>query len=54
MPEPTRKRVADAHENGGWCELRVGVLNEAATVRLVLCNVDGRVVELMKVDHLPY
>lgn len=53
LPENARARVVEAHEAGGWCELRIGTLNEAATVRVMLCNVDGAAVELIKIDHAP-
>lgn len=53
MPEPVRKRIAEAHADGSWCELRVGVMNEAATIRLMLVDLYGGAVEICKVDHVP-
>jgi hypothetical protein len=53
MPLSVRKKIVDAHADGGWCELRIGLMNEAASVRLVLVNVDGSATEVCKVDHTP-
>lgn len=53
MPEPVRKRIAEAHADGGWCELRLGLMNAAATVRLMLVDVSGTSIEICKVDHVP-
>lgn len=53
LPEGTRLEVAEALERGGWCEIRVGLMNQAATVRLMLCNLDGKAVELGKIDFAP-
>ncbi|MGF6526049.1 hypothetical protein [Variovorax sp. PvP013] len=53
MPEPVRQKIVDAHAAGSWCELRVGLMNEAASVRLMLVNVDGSATEICKVDHFP-
>jgi len=50
MPSPAKLAVAQAMEDGGWCELRVGLMNNAATLRVVLCNVEGKVVEIAKLD----
>lgn len=54
LPEHTRQAVIDAHDGGGWCEVRVGVQNEAASVIVVLVNVDGQIAELGRFDHLPH
>jgi len=53
LPPASRAAVAEAHAAGGWCELRIGLMNNAATVRLMLVNLDGQAVELSRVDHVP-
>lgn len=54
LPQHARQAVVDAHEAGGWCEVRVGIQNEAASVLVVVVNLDGQVAELGRFDHLPH
>lgn len=54
LPPSAKQAVAAAHDNGGWCEVRVGIQNEAASVLVVLVNLDGQIVELGRFDHLPH
>lgn len=51
LPEPSRQAVATAMEGGGWVEVRVGVMNSAACVLVMLTNLDGHATELARVDH---
>lgn len=50
FPEHLRKIVQEAHDAGGWCEVQVGILNNACSIRLVVRNVDGREAELTRQD----
>lgn len=54
LPPSAKQAVAAAHDNGGWCEVRVGIQSEAASVLVVLVNLDGQIVELGRFDHLPH
>ena len=54
LPEGTRTLVAEAIDAGGWTEVRVGMLNEAACVMVMLVNLDGKAVQLARVDHVPH
>ena len=53
LPPHARTAVSEACDAGSWCEIRVGMMNEAASVRAVLVNLDGLAVELARVDHVP-
>lgn len=53
LPSPTRLKLNDAIEAGGWPEIRVGMLNQAATVRLVICNTDGHHAEICRIEVAP-
>lgn len=53
QPDASRRAMANAIEAGGWPEVRVGFQNHAASVLVVICNLDGATAEVARVDHLP-
>lgn len=53
LPESIRTSVAEAIEAGGWPEVRIGLLNDAASVRVCLVNLDGNAIVLAHTDYVP-
>jgi len=45
-----RESIQAAHDAGRWCEVRVGLCEDAATVRLMLCGTDGHADQVGIVD----
>lgn len=50
LPQSAQKAVASAIEDGGWLELRTGLMNRKGYHRLGICNLDGGFVELVTLE----
>ncbi len=53
LPVTARRPIVDALDAGGWTELRIGLMNRSATVRIVVCNTDGDIAEITRSDISP-